>query len=96
MRKYETLLVARADLEDERMTKLMDEISALIKREGGEITGIDHWGVRRLEYPIDNEKTGHYSVINFQSGPGVVREIERVSGIRDDILRTKTLVIGRK
>ncbi len=96
MRKYETLLIARPNLEEDQLKALLDEISDLIKREGGAVSGVDVWGLRRLEYPIEHEESGHYAVVNFESEPGAVKELERVTGIRDDILRTKTVVKGSK
>lgn len=96
MRKYETLLIARPDLEEDQLKALLDEIADLIKREGGAVSGIDVWGLRRLEYPIEHEESGHYAVVNFESEAPVVKELERVAGIRDDVLRSKTVVKGSK
>ena len=92
MRRYETLLIARPDLEEEQLKALLDDVSALVVREGGIVKSIDVWGMRRLEYPIKHEESGHYAVINFEAETGVVKEMDRVMGIRDDVLRTKTLV----
>ncbi|HEY5501737.1 MAG TPA: 30S ribosomal protein S6 [Candidatus Anoxymicrobiaceae bacterium] len=92
MRRYETLLIARPDLEETQLKTLLDDVSALIVREGGIVKSIDVWGMRRLEYPIKHEESGQYAVINFESDTGVVKELDRVTAIRDDVLRTKTLV----
>jgi len=92
LRRYETLLIASSDLEEPGLKALLDEVAALIVREGGLVKGIDVWGLRRLEYPIKHQDSGHYAVINFEADAGVVKELERVMGIRDDVLRTKTLV----
>ena len=93
LRSYETLMIIRQSLEEEEAKAVLDDISALITREGGTIKGVDLWGLRRLEYPIDREESGHYAVINFSSEAGVVKELERVTGIRDDVLRIKTVVL---
>lgn len=95
MRRYETLLIARPDLEEPQLKALIDDISALIVREGGHVKTVDVWGLRRLEYPIEHQESGHYAVINFEADTGVVKELERVTAIRDDILRTKTLVLEK-
>lgn len=92
MRKYETLLIVRPDLEEGQVKALLDEITALIVREGGTVNRVDDWGLRRLEYPIQHEESGHYAVFYFESGSGVVKELERVAGIKDEVLRAKTLV----
>ncbi|PKQ27908.1 MAG: 30S ribosomal protein S6 [Candidatus Anoxymicrobium japonicum] len=95
MRKYETMLIARADLEETQLKALFDDVSALIVREEGFVKSVDVWGLRRLEYPIEHQESGHYAVINFESGVGVVKEMERVMNIRDDVLRIKTFVRDR-
>jgi len=93
LRKYETLMIIRQSLEEDEVKAVLDDISALITREGGTINGVDVWGLRRLEYPIEREESGHYAVIDFSSEAGVVKELERVAGIRDDVLRIKTVVL---
>lgn len=96
LRKYETLLIARPDLEEEQLKALLNEITALIVREGGVVKGTDVWGLRRLEYPIDHEESGQYAVLNFESEAAAVKELERVAGIKDEVLRIKTLVKEKK
>jgi small subunit ribosomal protein S6 len=92
LRRYETLLIASPDLDEAQLKALIDEISALIVKQEGIIKSVDVWGLRRLEYPIKHQESGHYAVINFDADTGVVKELERVTAIRDDVLRTKTLV----
>ena len=96
MRKYETLVIMRPALEEEQMSAVLDEVRAIVSRQGGQITRVDVWGLRRLEYPIKHEDSGNYAVVNFTSEASAVKEMERVMGIRDDVLRTKTVVIGKE
>ena len=95
MRKYETMLILRPGLEEDQVKALLDEVVALITRQGGSVTGVDLWGLRRLEYPIKHEESGHYAVVDFEAGTTVVKELERVMGIKDDVLRAKTVVKGK-
>jgi small subunit ribosomal protein S6 len=92
LRRYETLLIARPDLEEPQLKALLDDVQGLIVRLGGIVKSVDVWGTRRLEYPIDHQESGQYAVLNFEAEAGVVKEFDRVTGIRDEILRTKTLV----
>lgn len=95
MRKYETLMIMKPDLDEEQVKAVLDEFSNLVKREGGSVMGIDVWGLRRLEFPIEHSESGHYAVINFEAGSKMVKELQRVMGIRDDVLRTKTVLLER-
>lgn len=95
MRKYETMIIARPGLEEEELKALIDEFSSVVAREGGRVTNVDVWGLRKLEYEIDHEESGHYAVVNFEAGADLVKELERIMGIKDEVLRTKTLVLEK-
>jgi small subunit ribosomal protein S6 len=53
---------------------------------------VDVWGLRRLEYPIEHQERGQYAVVDFEAESEVTKELERVAGLKDEILRIKTLV----
>lgn len=89
-------MIAKADLEEEQLKALLDDLKAILERQGATVTGIDVWGLRRFEYPIDYQDSGIYAVINYEAEPTVIKEFDRLTGIRDDIIRTKTLVLESK
>lgn len=93
MRKYETLLIVRPDVDEEDLKSVIEEIKSIISRQGGKVTSVDNWGVRRLEYPIKREEKGRYAVVNFEGGSSAIKELERVMKIKDEVLRTKTILI---
>jgi len=93
LRKYETLLIIRPDVDEEDLKSLLEEVKNIISQQGGRVTGVDNWGVRRLEYPIKREEKGRYAVVNFEGGGSAIKEIERVMKIKDEVLRTKTILI---
>ncbi len=95
MRKYETLLIAKSELDEDQLKAVLDDVTGLIVSKGGTVSGVDVWGLRRLEYPIDHEESGHYAVVSFLADTNTIRELERVLGIKDEILRLKTLVMEK-
>ncbi len=86
-REYETMFVAKPDLEDEEQEALQEKFKGVITENGGEITDIDIWGSRNLAYEIKDYKTGFYTVMNFTSSPDFVQELDRRFKIDDNILR---------
>jgi len=96
LRKYETLLIARSELDEDQLKALLDDVTGLIVGQGGTVSGVDVWGLRRLEYPIDHEESGYYAVVSFLADRDTVKELERVLGIKDEIIRLKTLVMNKK
>ena len=88
--KYESIFVLDAALDEERINALSERFQNLIAA-NGEIESVDVWGKRRLAYPIDYKTEGYYVLVNFSSNPEFPKELERVYGITDGVLRTLTI-----
>lgn len=92
MRRYETILIAHVDLSE-------DELSNLIARYGGIVTGqkgilvkVERWGKRRLAYLIKKQTRGFYILIDYAGVSAVVNELERNLKIDDKILKFMTVL----
>ena len=84
---YETIFVLDATLADEEIAALVEKFKTLVEK-NAEITKIDDWGKRRLAYEIDFKTEGYYVLIDFTSAPEFPKELERVYGITDGLLRS--------
>ena len=87
MNKYETIFVLDCALSEEEITALQEKFTNLIAK-SGEVESVDVWGKRRLAYPIDYKTEGYYVLVNFKSAPDFPKELERVYGITEGVLRT--------
>ena len=87
MNKYETIFVLDSALSEEEITALQEKFTNLISK-AGEIENVDVWGKRRLAYPINYKTEGYYVLVNFKSQPDFPKELERVYGITEGVLRT--------
>lgn len=97
MRDYELMYIARPNLETAQYEALQERVTGLIARDGGELTGLEVWGKRKLAYPIKHELDGYYVVLTFRGGDKLVQELNRVLYIIDEILRHKIFRLdGRK
>jgi len=85
MRKYEAMFIFLAS-EEEKRVPLLERFKGIIEA-GGKVTTVDEWGTRKLAYLIDDIGEGYYVLINFESTPEVIKELDRVSGISDSIMR---------
>ena len=84
--KYETIMVLDVTKTEEEIASLVEKFKSLIEKHG-ENESVDEWGKRRLAYPINFMNEGYYVLINFKSGPEFPKELERVYGITDGVLR---------
>ncbi|MBO4897687.1 MAG: 30S ribosomal protein S6 [Clostridia bacterium] len=85
--KYETIFVLDAALSEEEITALQEKFTNLIS-EAGEVESVDVWGKRRLAYPINYKTEGYYVLVNFTCKPDFPKELDRVYGITEGVLRT--------
>ena len=54
----------------------------------------EEWGKRRLAYAIDYKTEGHYVLMSFTSDSAFPKELDRVLGITDGILRSMIVCKG--
>ncbi|MBQ3165894.1 MAG: 30S ribosomal protein S6 [Clostridia bacterium] len=87
MTKYEMLYILNAELNDEAKEAIIAKFEQLVKDNGGEVEGIDKWGNKKLAYAINYKTEGYYVLMNFTSDPSFVKELDRVAGINENVLR---------
>ena len=88
--KYETIFVLDAALEEEAINALSEKFQKLIA-DNGTVESVDVWGKRKLAYPIDFKTEGYYVLVNFASNPEFPKELERIYGITDGVMRFITV-----
>ena len=86
MRKYEVMYIIRPDIEQEAMQATMERFQNIIAN-GGEITHQEVMGKRRLAYEIKKFRDGIYVLVKFNATPEVVKELDRVMRISDEVIR---------
>lgn len=96
MRTYEELFILKTGLPEEEVTALIDQVSGVITTSGGTILKTDNWGTRKLAYRVQKQAEGVYVLIQFTSGPAVVKEVERRLRVQDNVLKFITVRIDEK
>ncbi len=87
LNRYETVIVLSAKLGDDGNAALIERFKDRIARHGT-IESVDDWGKRRLAYLINKEAEGYYTLINFESTPDFIAELDRRYQITDGVLRS--------
>ena len=67
MKKYETMFILDATLEEAERKELVETLVGVLKSNGGIINDINEWGTRELAYEIDKHTRGYYVVVTFQT-----------------------------
>lgn len=74
------------NMDEEKRNNLFDRFKGIIE-ENGSIENIDEWGNRKLAYEINDIAEGYYIVVNFEAESKVLKEIDRIAKISDDVMR---------
>ena len=90
---YESVVIARPELTETQVDKLVNDLSEIITKDKGKIIKIEKWGLRSFAYKINKNKKGHYFMLNLDSAPSTISEYERQMRINEDIIRFLTLKI---
>ena len=85
---YEVVYIMDPALGDEAIAAMIEKFKTLVESQQGTVAEVDDWGKRRLAYPINDLNEGHYVLMSFTSEPNFPRELDRVLGITDGILRS--------
>ncbi len=86
MNKYEVMFIAKP-LEEAEVDPIVEFVSNLLTKNGCNIEKVDRWGKRHLAYPVKKQADGYYVLVSFEADPAVIKELDRVMKIRDEILK---------
>ena len=87
MNKYELLYIISSSETDESKEATINKVKALIEKNGGEIEGVDKWGMRKFAYPINFKNEGYYVLVNFKAPAEAVEVINNAMNITENIVR---------
>ncbi len=93
MALYECVFIARQDISPVQVESLSEQFETVIKDHGGSIAKREIWGLRTLAYKIKKNRKGHYVLLNVDSAPAGLHEMERQMRLHEDVLRYLTVCV---
>lgn len=96
MRYYETLYIVHPDYEEDRLTKVKENVDEWISNKGGNIINSDVWGKRRLAYPIDKQRYGTYVLLNYGAQKPFVAEMNSWFELHEAVLAYLTVQLDEE
>ena len=84
---YEVVYIIDPAQGEDGISALVEKFRALAEQNGSAVE-VEEWGTRRLAYPINYKNEGCYVLMSFTSGPEFPRELDRVFGITDGVMRS--------
>ena len=91
MPMYEHVFLARQDLSQAQVDALAATATEIVEAGAGKVTKTETWGLKNLAYKIKRNRKAHYVMLNIDAPAGVVAELERQTGINEDVIRWMTV-----
>ena len=86
-RDYELVVILDPEIGDDAVPNSIQKLELGITSRGGEVTDSNHWGRRRLAYPIKRHFEGNYVVSQIKLDPEKVPDLESTLRISEDVIR---------
>jgi len=84
---YEVVYIIDLAQGEEAVAATVEKFKALAEQHSSAVE-VEEWGKRRLAYAINYKTEGYYVLMSFTSNPEFPKELDRVLGITDGILRS--------
>lgn len=91
--KYEVVYIVNPTKSEEETAALVAKFTALAEQHATAVE-VEEWGKRKLAYEIDDQTEGYYVLMSFTSGPEFPKELERILGITEGIMRSMIVCKG--
>ena len=88
---YEHVFLARQDLAQAQVDALAENATKIITDQGGKVVKTETWGLKSLAYRIAKNRKAHYVMLDIDAPAAAVAELERQTGINEDVIRFLTI-----
>ena len=95
MNQYETVFILTPVLSDDQMKEAVKKYEDFLANAGAEIVHEEHWGMRKLAYPIQKKSTGFYQLIEYKAEGNVIADVETELKRDERILRFLTVKLDK-
>ena len=87
LRDYELVVILNPEIGDDVVGDSLERLNQSVTSRGGEVVDVNHWGRRRLAYPIKRHFEGNYVVSQIKLDPGQVPDLESSLRISEEVIR---------
>ena len=88
---YENTMIAKQDLPQSEIKKIIEKYNNLINENSGKVVKVEEWGLINLSERIKNYKKGFYIHFKFEGSKKTLEEMSKKLNIDNMILRHLTV-----
>ncbi len=95
LKPYETVFIMTPVLTEEQVKETVGKFEQVLKENGAEIVFQNHWGLRKLAYPIQKKTSGFYHLIEFKGDSDLISRFEIELKRDERIMRFLTVALDK-
>lgn len=84
---YELVVIAQQNITSSDIDNIAEDLSKLIEDNDGKVVKKEYWGLRQMQYTINNNKEGHYYFLGIKVDNDLLPEIKRKISLNENIIR---------
>ena len=94
MDDYELVVIISPELDEEGISKIIDQVDNCVTKRGGIVSETHKWGKRKLAYPIKKFMEGSYISTQFKLEPNLIKETDAELRASGEIIRHLVVRLG--
>src|SRR3954447_16819804 len=95
MNNYETVFILNPVLSEDQAKDTVDKFVKVLKKANATIINTEHWGLKKMAYPINKKSTGFYNLIEFAADSNVINTLETEYRRDESVMRFLTTVLDK-
>jgi small subunit ribosomal protein S6 len=88
---YETVFILTPVLSEDQTKEAVAKFEGEISSLGGKVRHTEHWGLRKLAYPIQKKSTGFYFLVEFEAEGTAIGPLELAFKRDERVMRFLTV-----
>ena len=95
MNNYETVFILNPVLSEDQAKDTVDKFVKVLKKSNADVINIEHWGLKKMAYPINKKSTGFYNMVEFKAESTVINTLETEYRRDESVMRFLTTVLDK-
>lgn len=92
---YETVFILTPVLSDSQTKDLTEEYKKYLEENFSKIKHQEHWGLKKLSYPIQKKQSGWYCLVEFISKSDLISKLELKLKNDERVMRYLTIKLDK-
>jgi len=92
---YETVFIITPVLSADQAKETVDKYKKMLKSSGAKINNEEHWGLKKLAYPIQKKSTGFYQLFQYEVEGEFISKLELNMKRDEKIMRFLTVKLDK-